>query len=92
MKTLLSRNGGRKEDCVTGWFVPEPFFSGRGLLGVCQPQWFDKTGTLGEKMGRIPYFVPREPLIAIVGELGPYDLNEVNLGLHLGDASQGGWL
>jgi hypothetical protein len=43
-------------------------------------------------MGRIPYFVPREPLIAIVGELGPYDLNEVNLGLHLGDTSQGGWL
>lgn len=37
-------------------------------------------------MGRIPYFVPRELLITIVEELGPYDLNEVNLGLHLGGA------
>lgn len=37
-------------------------------------------------MGRIPYFVPRELLIAVVEELGSYDLNEVNLGLHLGGA------
>lgn len=45
----------------------------------------DKTGTL-EEMGRIPYVVPRELFIAVAGELGPYDLNEVNLGLHLGGA------
>lgn len=37
-------------------------------------------------MGRIPYFVPGELLIAVVEELGPYDLNELNLGLHLGGA------
>lgn len=37
-------------------------------------------------MSRIPYFVPGELLIAVVEELGSYDLNEVNLGLHLGGA------